>query len=181
MGYALAREAVRRGAEVTLISGPVSLAPPAGARVVSVETAGEMKAAVLKSLRGARALIMAAAVGDFAPTKRSSGKLGKDDVRSVDLKKSPDILAEVGKKKRRPLLVGFAAEAGENLKRAREKLKRKGADIIVFNDITAKGSGFGADTNRVVVIDGKRSKEYPLMSKDEVAAMILDRVASARG
>jgi len=181
MGYALAREALRRGAEVTLISGPSSLIPPEGAAFISVETAEEMKSSVLKSINGAKALIMAAAVGDFSPEKKSSGKMDKSKVGSIKLKQAPDILAEVGKKKSRPFLVGFAAEAGDNLARAKAKLKRKGADLIVFNDVTAEGAGFGTDTNRVVIVDGKGAKKYPLMSKDEVAGAILDRLASARG
>jgi phosphopantothenoylcysteine decarboxylase/phosphopantothenate--cysteine ligase len=181
MGYALAREAVRRGADVTLISGPSSLTAPDAVKFISVDTAAEMKEAVLKSMRGAHALIMAAAVGDFTPATKSRGKIEKSKVSAIKLKKAPDILSEVGKKRRKPLIVGFAAEAGENLERAKDKLKRKGADIIVFNDITAEGSGFGADTNRVVIIDKKGSKEYPLLPKDEVAGLILDRVASSRG
>jgi phosphopantothenoylcysteine decarboxylase/phosphopantothenate--cysteine ligase len=140
-----------------------------------------MKDAVLKSIRGARALIMAAAVGDFLPEARSRGKLEKSEVGALKLKKAPDILAEVGKRKTKPLLVGFAAEAGDNLKRAKDKLKRKGADVIVFNDVTAEGSGFGTDTNRVAIIDSKGTKKYPTLSKDEVAGLILDSVASSRG
>ncbi len=181
MGYALARVAIRRGADVTLISGPSSLAAPDGVKFMVVDTALEMKEAVLKGMNSAHALIMAAAVGDFTPAARSKGKIDKSEVSAIKLKEAPDILIEVGKKKKKPLIVGFAAEAGKNLKRAKDKLKAKGADIIVFNDITAKGSGFGTDTNRVVIIDKKGSKQYPLLSKDEVAGLILDRVVAAWG
>ncbi len=179
MGYALARAARRRGAAVTLISGPTSLEPPHGVKFLKVETAAEMRDSVLKHLRGSHALIMAAAVGDFSPATRSKGKIDKSKVNTLKLKKAPDILKEIGSKRRKPLIVGFAAEAGENLKRAREKLREKGADFIVFNDITRKGSGFGAETNRVVVIDKKGSTEYPILSKDEVSEVILDRVAES--
>jgi phosphopantothenoylcysteine decarboxylase/phosphopantothenate--cysteine ligase len=181
MGYALAKVAVRRGADVTLISGPSSLTAPDGVKFIGVDTAVEMREAVIEGMRGVHALIMAAAVGDFTPVTRSGGKIEKSEVSAIKLKKATDILSEVGKKKRKPLIVGFAAESGENLKRAKDKLKRKGADIIVFNDITAEGSGFGTDTNRVVIIDKKGTKEYPLLPKDEVAGLILDRVASSRG
>jgi phosphopantothenoylcysteine decarboxylase/phosphopantothenate--cysteine ligase len=181
MGYALARVALRRGADVTLISGPSSLAVPDGVKFIGVDTALEMKEAVLKGINGAHALIMAAAVGDFTPATKSGGKLEKSEVSAIKLRKAPDILSEVGKKKSKTLIVGFAAEAGKNLKRAKDKLKTKGADIIVFNDITAEGSGFGADSNLVVIIDKKGSKQYPLLPKDEVAGLILDRVAATRG
>jgi len=180
MGYALAREAARRGADVTLISGPTGLEPPPGVDLRRVESAEEMRDAVLKSARGAYALVMAAAVGDFAPAARSQGKIEKSKASSIALKKTPDILAEMGEKKKRPILVGFAAEAGENIARARKKLLKKGADIIVFNDITAEGSGFGSDTNRVVIIDRAGTAEYPTLPKPEVAGLILDRLASAR-
>lgn len=178
MGYALAREARRRGAEVTLVSGPTSLVPPEGVDLVGVETAEEMREAVLKSLRGAHALIMAAAVGDFSPATRGTGKIEKSKVSSIALKKTPDILAEVGRKKKKPVLVGFAAEAGDNLKRAKDKLRRKGADIVVFNDITAEGSGFGTDTNRVVIVGRGGTEEFPVLPKGEVAGLVLDRLAS---
>lgn len=178
MGFALAKEAARRGADVTLVSGPTALEPPPGISFKLVESALEMRDAVFESLRGAHALIMAAAVGDFAPARRSKGKIEKSNVGSIGLKSTPDILAEAGKMKKRPVLVGFAAEAGDNVSRAREKLRKKGADIIVFNDVTAEGSGFGTDTNRVVIIDKTGASECPILPKTEVAGVVLDRLAS---
>jgi phosphopantothenoylcysteine decarboxylase/phosphopantothenate--cysteine ligase len=178
MGYALARKAGRMGAEVTLVSGPTELPPPGGVSFRAVESAAEMREAVLESLKGAHALIMAAAVGDFRPAAKAEGKMEKSRIRSIKAERTPDILAEVGSKKRRPVIVGFAAEAGGNLERARKKLRAKGADIMVYNDIAAEGSGFGTDTNRVVIMDEGGAEEYPLLSKDEVAGLILDRLAS---
>ncbi len=181
MGYAVARAARLRGAEVTLISGPTHLEPPAGLKVIRVETASEMRDSVLRSLRGASVLIMAAAVGDFAPRARARGKVDKSALKTLRLERSPDILKEVGSKRKKPFIVGFAAEAGDNLRRAERKLVEKGADIIVFNDVTAKGSGFGTDTNKVTLVEKGGATEYPLLSKDEVAGLILDRVCERRG
>lgn len=178
MGYALARAARRMGAEVTLISGPTALSPPWGVVFMAVESAAEMREAVFESLKGAHALIMAAAVGDFHPTVKGKGKTEKSRISSIKVEKTPDILAEVGKKKRRPAIVGFAAESGGNLERARKKLGAKGADFMVYNDVAAEGSGFGTDTNRVVIMDKDGVEEHPLLSKDEVAGLILNRLAS---
>jgi phosphopantothenoylcysteine decarboxylase/phosphopantothenate--cysteine ligase len=178
MGYAIARRARRMGAEVTLVSGPSELPPPGGVAFKAVESAEEMREAVLESLKGAHALIMAAAVGDFRPAVKAGGKTEKSKVVSIKVERTPDILAEVGRRKRRPVIVGFAAEAGGNLERARKKLREKGADIMVYNDIAAEGSGFGTDTNKVVIMDKGGAEEYPLLSKDEVAGLVLERLAS---
>ena len=179
MGYALARIARRRGAEVTLISGPTELPTPPGVELVRVSSATGMRAAVIKSIKQATVLVMAAAVSDFLPEKKLAGKPPKSTVSTVKLVAAPDILAEVGKKRKRPLLVGFSAEIGDNTARARAKLSRKGADIIVFNDITVEGSGFGTETNQVVIIDSDGSVRYPVLHKEEVAEIIMDRVALA--
>jgi phosphopantothenoylcysteine decarboxylase/phosphopantothenate--cysteine ligase len=180
MGYALAGEARRRGAEVVLISGPSALGPPPGVDLIRVETAEEMRSAVLEEIKGARALVMAAAVADFAPASPSAAKLEKSSVRSIQLKPAPDILAEVGRMEERPLVVGFAAEAGDNVRRAEDKLGKKGVDVIVFNDISEPGAGFDCDTNRIAIIEGGRRDDYPLMSKEGAAGLVLDRVAARR-
>jgi phosphopantothenoylcysteine decarboxylase/phosphopantothenate--cysteine ligase len=177
MGFALARAARIRGADVTLISGPVSLEPPVGVRALRVETALEMKEAVASELKGASAVIMAAAVADFRAERTSGGKLRKSSIKSLRLIENPDILAWLGSRKRRPMLVGFAAESGRNLKRAREKLLEKGADIMVFNDISDPESGFEVDTNRIVIIQKSgREESLPLLTKEEAAWAVLDRM-----
>lgn len=180
MGYALAGEARHRGAEVVLISGPSALQPPPGVDLIRVETAEEMRSAVLEEIKGARALVMAAAVADFAPASTSTAKLEKSSVSSLQLKPAPDILAEVGRMDEKPLVVGFAAEAGQNVRRAEDKLGKKGVDIIVFNDISEPGAGFDCDTNRIAIIEGGRRHDYPLMSKAGAARLVLDRVAARR-
>lgn len=176
MGFALAREALRRGAEVVLISGPSSLAPLRKAEFFAVETAEEMRKAVFENLKGSSAVIMAAAVSDFSPDTKDRRKKEKSDVLSLPLKKTPDILAEIGSMKKRPFLVGFAAETGACTDRARRKLLAKGADMIVFNDVDSPGSGFDVGTNQVTLIDKNGESPFPLMPKDEVAGIILDRI-----
>lgn len=177
MGFALAQEALERGAEVILISGPTVLEPPSGARYIRVETTTEMKDVVFGNLSGTDAVIMAAAPSDFSPIEKAEGKLSKDSVKNIELRKTPDILSELGSIKERGfLLVGFSAEAGEDIERARGKLRNKNADIIVLNDITLEGSGFGSDSNKIALIDKKGIKRFPLMSKSEVARVLIDRI-----
>ncbi len=180
MGYALARVARRRGADVTLISGPSCLNPPPDVKFISVNTAVEMKNAVMEELKGAAALIMASAVSDFSPKNKSRTKIDKASLKSLQLESAPDILAEIGSMKNRPFLIGFAAEAGKNVERARKKLLKKGADIIVFNDISMPDSGFGTDTNKVVIIEKDNMKELPLLTKEEVSEFILDKISARR-
>ncbi len=180
MGYAIARAALRRGSEVTLISGPCSLMPPRGLKLVTVETADDMRNAVLQHLPEATVVIMAAAVGDFTPQTKEQTKIEKSDELTMRLKKSPDILSEIGSMRNRPLLIGFAAETGNRLDRARKKLIEKGADIIVFNDVTSAGSGFDVDTNKITIIERDRETALPLMTKEEAAEAILDRVSDLR-
>lgn len=178
MGYALARVALRRGAAVTLISGPSSLKPPKGARFVKVKSAEDMKKAVISVLKDATAVIMAAAVADYRPSKTSSEKIKKGKAAfSIDLEKTPDILLEIGKKKGKRLLIGFAAETENLVANARKKLKEKNLDLIVANNVKEPGAGFGADTNIVTIIDRKGNiEELPKMSKEEVAWRVLDWV-----
>lgn len=175
MGFALARAAVRRGAKVTLISGPTKLQKPENVSFIPVERASEMESAVLRNLPKATAVIMAAAVSDFAPAAVHRAKIPKNDMSSINLKKTVDILKQTGKSKGKRFLIGFAAETGRNIDKAKIKLKEKNLDLIVLNDITQKGAGFDVDTNIVTIIDKKgKITDYPMMKKIEVANIILD-------
>ena len=177
MGYAIAEAARDRGAVVTLVTGPTALPAPPGVDVMHVRTAEEMRDAVLKATAAADVLIMAAAVADYRPATVAEGKIKREaDTLNLELVKTSDILGEV---KGDIIKVGFAAESGDMVARATEKLKKKHLDLIVVNDITAKDSGFDTDTNRVTFI-GRDSKaeQLPLMLKSEVAQKILDRVVA---
>jgi len=180
MGYALARAALRRGAQVTMISGPSSLPQPKGVTFISADTAKDMRSAVSRELASSTILIMSAAVSDFMPAETSREKIKKSAEFSLKLTSTPDILSDVGKKKNRPFIVGFAAETGRKLEKARMKLRDKNMDLIVFNDVTEAGSGFDVDTNKVVLIDKKKESKLPLLDKDDVADAILDRIVSLR-
>ncbi len=176
MGYALARIARRRGAEVTLISGPVSISPPEGVDVIYAESAPDMLAAVMDNIPMSTMLIMSAAVADFKPAESKSSKIEKKDKFSLNLLKTTDILEAVGKLKQRPFTCGFSAETGARIDRARGKLTAKNIDMIVFNDITRKGAGFDVDTNEVIIIDRKQETKLPVMAKTAVANAIFDRI-----
>lgn len=179
MGYAIARAARNRGARVILISGPVALAPPQKVEVVPVVTAREMHAAVLARSEEADVIVKAAAVADFRPLERGEGKLKKGDRRqmSLELVRNPDILAELGSRRGAALLVGFAAETGDLLANARKKLEDKGIDLIVANDVTEAGAGFGVDTNIIKFLDRDGTvEELPCLPKDEAATRLLDRI-----
>lgn len=183
MGYAIARAARLRGADVTLVSGPVSLHAPYGVRIVAVNSADEMHKAVISRAIDPDLIIKAAAVADYKPALRAEQKLKKKNIETaIALVKTADILADLGKIKRSgQILVGFAAET-ENLKEnATIKLKNKNLDMIVANDVSAEGAGFNLDTNIVRFIrkDGS-SEELPLMSKERVAGELLDRVINLR-
>jgi phosphopantothenoylcysteine decarboxylase / phosphopantothenate---cysteine ligase len=180
MGYALARAALRRGAQVTLISGPSSLPQPNRVTFIPVDTAEDMRSAVNRELASSTILVMSAAVSDFMPAKRSGEKIKKSGEFFLTLTGTPDIISEVGKKKNRPFIVGFAAETGLKLDKARKKLRDKNMDLIVFNDVTEAGSGFDVDTNKVVLIDKNKESRLPLLDKDEVADAILDRIVELR-
>ncbi len=178
MGYAIAEAARNRGAAVTLVSGPTSVTKPAGVKVVDVKTAEEMLKAVLDATKKADALIMAAAVADFRPARASGSKIKRQELGDLILKleKTPDILEQA---RGNFIRVGFAAESDNVIANAVDKVKRKGLDLIVANNITEKGSGFGTDTNRVTIIDSKgKAEELPIMSKYEVADKLLDRISS---
>jgi len=175
MGYAIAEAARDRGAKVTLVSAPVALTVPYGVELVAVKTAGEMRDAVVAACADADALVMAAAVADYRPAARAGQKIKRgEDHKTLELSPTPDILAAV---KGKLVRVGFAAESEELVKNAADKLARKGLDLIVANDITAPGSGFGTETNQVTIIDKSGAAEpLPLLSKYEVAQRILDRI-----
>ena len=182
-GYAFAEAARDRGARVTLVSA-AGLANPAGVSVVKVESARQMLAAVSDALRDeADALVMAAAVADWEPVTAAGQKMKKvagQDILTIDMKKTPDILAEVGTLP--GLKVGFAAETEDLLNNARAKLEGKKLDMIVANDVSATDAGFGVDTNRVVILDKSGGQEeLPLMSKREVADAVLNRVSALLG
>ena len=177
MGYAIAEAARDRGAIVALVTAPTLLPDPTGVEVTHVDTATQMKKAVIKAVDEADALIMAAAVADYQPKTTAKAKIKKEATQSltIELVRTPDILAEV---KGDFIRVGFAAESEDVVANARRKLQRKQLDFIVANDITEPESSFGADTNKVTIIDRKgKIEELPLLSKREVADRILDRVA----
>lgn len=183
MGYALARAARRRGAEVTLVTGPVSLDAPWGVNTVRVTSAEEMREAVLRLFPAATIVIKTAAVADYRPDERASAKIKKtDSPLTVKLVRNPDILAELGRNKGDRFLVGFAAETGDTGESAAKKLQEKNLDLVVANDVTRAGAGFAVDTNIVKILsnDG-RAEDLPLMGKDELADVILDRVGLALG
>jgi phosphopantothenoylcysteine decarboxylase/phosphopantothenate--cysteine ligase len=177
MGYAIAEAARDRGAEVVLVSAPTALVPPVGVSVVNVQTAVQMRDAVVEATADADALIMAGAPADYRPRFTSAGKMKKgSDTVSLELEENPDILTEVRGKCVR---VGFAAESENLVKNAKAKLQTKDLDLIIANDITAPDSGFDSETNRVVIIDGSGTvKKLPLLTKSEVADRILDRVVA---
>jgi phosphopantothenoylcysteine decarboxylase/phosphopantothenate--cysteine ligase len=180
MGYALASAARRRGADVMLVSGPTDLEPPIDVTFCQVETTEEMKRAVLDSSEQYDVIIKAAAVSDYRPREKAAHKIKKQkEVQSIELVKNPDILAELGSRKGNShfVLVGFSAETEDLLANATEKLRRKNLDMIVANDVSRDDAGFESDTNQVKVIsrDG-HIEEFPLMTKEEVADQLLDRI-----
>jgi phosphopantothenoylcysteine decarboxylase/phosphopantothenate--cysteine ligase len=179
MGFALARAARRRGAEVTLISGPTALAAPPQMRYIAVRSAAQMREAVMSNLERDSILIMAAAVSDYRPRQKATEKIKKSNPETVlELELNPDILTEAGKHKESRILVGFAAETENLLASSREKLEKKNLDLIVANDVTLPGAGFEVDTNIVKIIDRDgKVEELPLMTKDDLADRILDRIA----
>jgi phosphopantothenoylcysteine decarboxylase/phosphopantothenate--cysteine ligase len=181
MGYAVAEAAIARGAEVTLISGPVSLTPPRGARTISIRTASEMYQAVKDNLDNATLVVMAAAVSDYRPASVSAQKIKKNGAGlAIDLVPTDDILAAVGKEHSSRVIVGFAAETEHLIANAKKKLTEKGADLIVANDVSASDSGFDVDTNRITLVSSNNVVELPLLSKREAADRILDAALKLR-
>ena len=183
MGQAVATAALRRGAEVILISGPTALTPPGGAAYVPVQTAEDMREAALQHLERATIVIKAAAVGDYRVKRPSASKIKskKDEGLTLDLIANPDILRELAARKGRAFLVGFAAETNDVRANAAAKLEAKGVDLLVANDVSVKGIGFDADDNQVTLLDRWGGvAELPRMSKLEVADAILDRALGLR-
>ena len=189
MGVALAQAALDRGADVVLVAGPVEVPLPDGPTVIRIESTAELRTALQRAMFDGPgrvdALVMAAAVADFSPARPSPVKVHRGEGLTLQLESTPDLLAEVGRTvregpaERAPVLVGFAAETG-SLDRAAEKLRSKGVDLLVANDVAEAGSGFGTDTNRVAILDaGGTREDLPLLSKREVADRILDRIAAA--
>ncbi|HNQ18010.1 MAG TPA: bifunctional phosphopantothenoylcysteine decarboxylase/phosphopantothenate--cysteine ligase CoaBC [Smithellaceae bacterium] len=178
MGYALATAARRRGAEVTLISGPTFLSPPKVEKIINVRTAREMHKAVMENYKKAKIIIKAAAVADYRPKEISGQKLKKTkESLTVEMKTNPDIIEEIGKNKEGRIVVGFAMETQNLLANAREKLKKKNMDLIVANDVCKEGAGFQSDTNIVTIIDKKgKTETLKKMTKLEAADEILNRV-----
>lgn len=180
MGFALARAAATRGADVTLIAGPVHLETPRHVKRIDVESAKEMHDAVLESSVGMDAIIMAAAVADFTPKTGSDQKIKKTpdgSIPHVELVTTTDILTKIGEKKKNQVLVGFALETDDEHRHALSKLKQKNLDLIVLNSLKDAGAGFGVDTNVVTIFDKDGNEQaLPLLTKYEVANRILDRV-----
>jgi phosphopantothenoylcysteine decarboxylase/phosphopantothenate--cysteine ligase len=182
MGYALAATARQRGATVTLISGPTDLAAPPGVRCLQVTSAAQMQAEVMACLPAATIVVKAAAVSDYRPAESRPHKVKKGQAAlSLELVANPDILKELGERRQQspnfPLLVGFAAESRDHLQEGARKLKEKNLDLIVVNDIGGAETGFGADTNRVTILDRNGTQEdLPLLSKEETAHRIWEAV-----
>jgi phosphopantothenoylcysteine decarboxylase/phosphopantothenate--cysteine ligase len=176
MGYALARAAIRRGAEVALVSGPTALDPPVGVRFIAVLTAAEMRDAVLKEYAQCTAVIMAAAVSDYHVGEISNRKIKRGkNAFELRLEPNPDILKELGQNKNGKWLVGFAAETEELTANAQKKLREKNLDMVVANNVAEAGSGFDGDTNAATIVDRTgAARSFPLMSKDELADRIYD-------
>jgi phosphopantothenoylcysteine decarboxylase/phosphopantothenate--cysteine ligase len=176
MGYALARAAVRRGAEVVLVSGPTALEPPLGARLIAVTTAADMHEAILKEYGQCTAVIMAAAVSDYraASVAEKKMKRGKGPLE-LRLEPNPDILKELGQNKEGKWLIGFAAETDDLIANAYKKLREKHLDMVVANNVAETGSGFDGDTNIATIVDRTgAARALPMMSKDELADQIYD-------
>jgi phosphopantothenoylcysteine decarboxylase / phosphopantothenate---cysteine ligase len=181
MGFALAAEAARRGAEVTLVAGPTAVEPPKVHDIVRVRSAADMHAAVILRAERMHVVVMAAAVADYAPERRVAQKVAKrDESLTLVLKKTPDILGDLGHRRMTngdgPLLVGFAAETEDLVARASAKRERKHVDLIVANDVSRADSGFDVDANAVTIIGPDGAESVPMQSKSRIAAVILDRV-----
>ena len=181
MGFAIAAEAARRGAQVTLVAGPTTIEPPRVAELVTVRSAVEMHRAVLDRADRSDVVVMAAAVADYAPAERAPQKVHKDDdTMTLVLKRTPDILGELGRRRLAggagPLLVGFAAETERVEEQGAAKRQRKHVDLIVANDVARSDAGFDVETNAVTIVGEHGSEPLPLLPKSQVAIEILDRV-----
>jgi phosphopantothenoylcysteine decarboxylase / phosphopantothenate---cysteine ligase len=180
MGYALAEAALRRGARVLLVSGPTALTPPGSAELTRVESAEDMRQAVLKLLPESTIVIKTAAVADYRPKSVAGQKIKRSGPMTLDLEPTPDILAELARQKKSQIIVGFAAETQNALENARKKLAAKSLDAIVVNDVSREGVGFDSDRNAVTIISHEEVVEVPETTKWEVAQRVLDQVARLR-
>jgi phosphopantothenoylcysteine decarboxylase/phosphopantothenate--cysteine ligase len=186
MGFALAAEAALRGAHVVLIAGPSAQPTPPGVERIDVESALDMRAAVLREQASAAIVVMAAAVADFRPAQPAARKIKKEDLGdgaglTLELVANPDILAEISRERGARIVVGFAAESHDVLAAARRKLARKGCDLLVANDILRSDAGFETDANAVTLLTPEGElEELPLLPKREVAARIFDRIEKLR-
>jgi phosphopantothenoylcysteine decarboxylase/phosphopantothenate--cysteine ligase len=179
MGYAIAEELAKRGAEVKLISGRTALATPAGVERIDVLSAEQMYNATVKEWSEADGAVMCAAVADYTPKCVADKKLKKsDDDMSIELVRTKDIARRLGESKGERVLVGFALETDNESANAEAKLKRKNFDFVVLNSLRDEGAGFRGDTNKVTILDNERAVEHPLISKSEVAAIIVDKIES---
>jgi phosphopantothenoylcysteine decarboxylase / phosphopantothenate---cysteine ligase len=180
MGYAIAEAALRRGAHVLLVSGPTAIAPPGAAELTRVETAEEMRTAVLKLLPESTVVIKTAAVTDFRPKAAAGQKIKRKGPMTLELEPTADILAELARAKSSQIVIGFAAETNDVLENARKKLAAKSLDAIVVNDVSREGLGFDSDRNAVTIITHDEVVEVPETSKWEVAQRVLDQVVKLR-
>jgi phosphopantothenoylcysteine decarboxylase/phosphopantothenate--cysteine ligase len=180
MGYALAEAALRRGAHVLLVSGPTNIVPPDAAVFTRVETADQMRDAVLKLLSQATIVIKTAAVSDYRPKATTNEKIKRTGPMLLELEPTQDILAELASKKTHQLIIGFAAETQDVLENARKKLARKSLDAIVVNDVSHEGVGFDSDRNAVTIITPDEIVEVPETTKWDVAQRVLDQVVKLR-
>jgi phosphopantothenoylcysteine decarboxylase/phosphopantothenate--cysteine ligase len=181
MGYAIAAEAARRGALVTLVTGPTTIAAPPVREVIKVRGAVEMHQAVMSRADDVDVMVMAAAVADYSPAQRAGQKVAKDtETLTLTLTRTPDILGSLGQRRvtrgSGPILIGFAAETQDVVARAAAKRERKHADLIVANDVSRSDAGFDVDTNAVTIVGSEGAESLPLQSKARVAGEILDRV-----
>jgi len=180
MGYAIAEAALRRGARVILVSGPTALQPPSAAEVIQVESAQQMRDAVLQHFDAATTVIMTAAIADYRPAQVAEQKIKREKAMQLELEPTSDILAELGKRRSQQVLIGFAAETENTLENARGKLIRKNADAIVLNDVLNPKIGFSSDRNAVTIISRDEVVEVPESSKFDVAQRVLDTVVRIR-
>lgn len=183
MGFAIAEEAAKRGAEVTVVVGAVSVKPPENVKIINAVSAQKMHEAVMKNLTDKSVYIGAAAIADYRPKNVAENKIKKNDESlTIELERTTDILSEVSKNRHENLLVvGFAAETNNVIEYARSKMERKNLDMIVANDVTKKGAGFGSDENQATIITKENSIELPLMSKNELSNKILDEILDLKG
>jgi phosphopantothenoylcysteine decarboxylase/phosphopantothenate--cysteine ligase len=180
MGYAIAEAALRRGAKVILVSGPTALTPPASAEIVQVQTARQMRDAVLANFDRVTIVIKAAAVADFTVRAAADEKIKRKGPMTIDLEPTADILAEIGARKGSRIIIGFAAETNDVLANARKKLESKSLDAIVLNDVSQPGIGFDSERNAVTILTPTGAETVPETSKWEVAHRVLDAVVSIK-